>query len=111
MPAPYTSGPKFDAESLLRWPGQNFCLGLQTPMWTRPSATAGLSPRAGLPEWAEAKTVQPDLAVAGRRILVVLMCLTRHDDLMCRLHELYARGAARVGVLAICNQPEVADGR
>lgn len=111
IPAPYTSGPEFNAESLLRWPGRNFDLRLQAPMWNRSSASAGLSRPAGLPEWAEAKTVQPDAAVARRRILVVLMCLTRHDDLVCRLHELYAQGAARVGVLAICDQSEVADGR
>lgn len=111
FPAPYSSGPAYDVHSLLCWPGRDHVLAVHTPLWSRLTAESGHSTFATRYEWDAVQTMELEVAVARRRILLVLMCLTRHDDLSIGLHELYARGAAKVGVLAMCEESEVPRGR
>ena len=110
IPAPYTSGPAYDAESLLCWPGRDYVLTVHAPLWSRPTAESGHSTITSESKWDSSLMLEFETAVARRRILLVLMCLTSHDDLAFALHKLYAQGAAKVGVVAMCVQSEIPRG-
>ena len=110
MPTPYISGPALNIHSLLGAPGRYCGFRVHKSMWNRPTATSGHSTWAARSEWDDAQSLELESEVAGQRILLVLMCVTRHDDLVGGIHELYAQGAARVGVLAFCDRSEVSHG-
>jgi hypothetical protein len=112
VPAAFNSGPRYDSESLLCEPGRHFALRVAKPVWRRTAA----SPE---PSWVAAYAQPPFISsqgvtvdVAGRKILVVQMCASRPDEELSRgIHELYARAAARVGVLAFCSNTGDLHGR
>lgn len=110
IPAPYTSGPAYNIHSLLCWPGRDYLLMVYAPLWSRPTAESGHSTISAGSEWGSIQSSERETAVARRRILLVFMCLTSHDDLSIGLHELYAQGAAKVGVVAMCHQLEIPRG-
>ena len=110
IPRSFVSGPPRDFEGLVNSSGSDFALTLNTSVWIRTAATGDATACDGAGGSPSDSRQARSGGLAAQRVLVVVLSVAHGADLSGMVHNLYARGAARVGILAICDEMEVYHG-